>query len=452
MQETADTRPIGRLRQINLNELFGNTNVHLELPDQSVAIIYGANGAGKSTGMRILKHAMASDLTGIPLDVFKSARFEFASGASLELDISRDHWEERDSPQSPPRTGEIGAKMFADFVTSRTPYQFNEGVIVQADGTKVDANALAMMRRMFEAERNQLPNRDRTKRNPVGSTQRRILKPCWLIGSDRLRAPIDPQTSLRGRHRTDWLSADPTTRTPDMASVDQVAHAIQRTIGQARERARQTSERLDNDFFKRLLQAIRAPDEGSRTIGESDLQATERRLVKCALATSKLDLPKLEIEQFDATAQRLIQSAYRLYLRDLWEKSNSTPKTLEKLEYFIDTLNSHLSGKEATLSLEHGLEVKRSSDSSTIPLSRLSSGEQHLLVLFHAILFRTADDGLCLIDEPEISLNVDWQTRFIAAVEGAAQLAGPSQQFIIATHSPQLVSNHAECCIEFRGS
>lgn len=450
---------IGRLRHLKIERLFGDTNIDLELPDAPVAIIYGANGAGKSTAMRLLRCALSRDLLDLSLDLFHSAQLTFDSGATLTIDAKEDQWRERGGSDDRRETsGPIGAKRFAEFVSRTTPFQFIEGVLLQPDGAPLDADTLASLRRRFEMQFDMPEGRrgQRDGRKPGDGAEsqpaRRILKPCWLIGSDRLRTPIVPPAGARARARFDWPHMDHATRGAETSAADQVAAALTRTIGMAREEARRTSEKLDNDFFKRLLQTIRQPSRESVPISEMDLRDTERRLVKCALATSKLDLPQLDIGSFVQAEKALIESAYDLYLRDLWKKATATPRVLERLEYFVDALNSHFVGKTATLSFESGLEIRRNSDGSVIPLRRLSSGEQHLIVLFHAIVFRTEDDGLCLIDEPEISLNVDWQIRFVSTVEGAANLAGQGRQFIIATHSPALVAEHAANCIEFKGS
>ena len=62
--------------------------------------------------------------------------------------------------------------------------------------------------------------------------------------------------------------------------------------------------------------------------------------------------------------------------------------------------------------------------------------------MFYNLIFETSPGGVCLIDEPEISLNVSWQTQFITDIIDVAKVS--PQQYIIATHTPQIVSTHAE--------
>ncbi|MFZ6694478.1 AAA family ATPase [Stenotrophomonas acidaminiphila] len=72
-------------------------------------------------------------------------------------------------------------------------------------------------------------------------------------------------------------------------------------------------------------------------------------------------------------------------------------------------------------------------------LKRASSGEQCLLVLMLGVAGHIQDDSLVLIDEPEISLHPEWQERFIELLQAAfSDYRGC--QFVIATHSPQIIA------------
>jgi predicted ATPase len=72
-----------------------------------------------------------------------------------------------------------------------------------------------------------------------------------------------------------------------------------------------------------------------------------------------------------------------------------------------------------------------------IPLKKLSSGEKNLLLLFFKILVEAKWRSLILIDEPEISLHLSWQTKFLSTLEIIKKVT--QQNFIIATHSPDLI-------------
>lgn len=69
-----------------------------------------------------------------------------------------------------------------------------------------------------------------------------------------------------------------------------------------------------------------------------------------------------------------------------------------------------------------------------MPLKKLSSGEQHELILFYGLLFKTSPGSLIMIDEPEISLQVVWQEQFLQDVQDITRLA--NIDVLRANHSP----------------
>ena len=72
-----------------------------------------------------------------------------------------------------------------------------------------------------------------------------------------------------------------------------------------------------------------------------------------------------------------------------------------------------------------------------LPLDSLSSGEQHELVLHYDLLFRVQANTIVLIDEPELSLHVSWQKRFLPDLLEVAKLS--TFDAIVATHSPYII-------------
>ena len=71
----------------------------------------------------------------------------------------------------------------------------------------------------------------------------------------------------------------------------------------------------------------------------------------------------------------------------------------------------------------------------------MSSGQQQVLALITAV--RNAPEGvLILVDEPEISLHVNWQERLVEQLY--APLVG--SRLLVVTHSPDIVINHRHLC------
>ncbi len=66
---------------------------------------------------------------------------------------------------------------------------------------------------------------------------------------------------------------------------------------------------------------------------------------------------------------------------------------------------------------------------------QLSSGEKQILVILLTVLVQDHEPSVLLMDEPEVSLHVEWQQKLIAMIR---QL-NPHVQIILTTHSPAVI-------------
>jgi len=66
---------------------------------------------------------------------------------------------------------------------------------------------------------------------------------------------------------------------------------------------------------------------------------------------------------------------------------------------------------------------------------QLSSGEKQLLIILLKVLIQDNKQTIFFMDEPEISLHIDWQEKLI----GYIRELNPNAQLIIATHSPGII-------------
>jgi energy-coupling factor transporter ATP-binding protein EcfA2 len=78
-----------------------------------------------------------------------------------------------------------------------------------------------------------------------------------------------------------------------------------------------------------------------------------------------------------------------------------------------------------------------SDNNSTIRLSDLSSGEKQIVSLFSHLYLSGQSRYFVLIDEPELSLSVPWQRRFLVDIKNGDFCSG----LIAVTHSPYIYDN-----------
>ena len=66
---------------------------------------------------------------------------------------------------------------------------------------------------------------------------------------------------------------------------------------------------------------------------------------------------------------------------------------------------------------------------------RLSSGEKQMLVILLTVLVQDKQPCVLLMDEPEVSLHIEWQQRIISIIREM----NPYSQIILTTHSPAMI-------------
>jgi predicted ATPase len=90
---------------------------------------------------------------------------------------------------------------------------------------------------------------------------------------------------------------------------------------------------------------------------------------------------------------------------------------------------------------DSGIEIS-SDEGKPLGLAQLSTGEKQMLSLCVEVLSCDGDTTI-IIDEPEMSLHVDWQKKLLSTLH----LLNPTVQIIVATHSPEIMAEIDDGCI-----
>lgn len=115
-------------------------------------------------------------------------------------------------------------------------------------------------------------------------------------------------------------------------------------------------------------------------------------------------------------------------------------KLFNPINKFIETVNCFYKDSNKMLEVNtvgHLVVNRPNGDKCTI--EGLSSGERQLLVIFARTYFNKSSSAnhVFIIDEPELSLHLGWQEKFSETIFSIA----PKTQFILATHSPEIIGN-----------
>jgi hypothetical protein len=147
------------------------------------------------------------------------------------------------------------------------------------------------------------------------------------------------------------------------------------------------------------------------------------------------------LEKSAAPTRQLIANVVSPYVESLRARLDALQEIQELVTLFLERINTFFRNKTVSYELARGLAIAASQGDSLRP-SQLSSGERQLLGLLAQVVVARKSASVFLIDEPEISLNVKWQR---VLVDTLLQLVrGTDVQFILATHSLELLATHRE--------
>lgn len=112
-----------------------------------------------------------------------------------------------------------------------------------------------------------------------------------------------------------------------------------------------------------------------------------------------------------------------------------------KIVNFCSVCNDYMVGKEFkydTSNFQFTIRPKEAGDDSgEIKLHHLSSGEKQIVSLFSHLYLSGGKNYFVLIDEPELSLSVPWQRKFLLDIRKANFCTG----LVAVTHSPFIYDN-----------
>jgi len=260
--------------------------------------------------------------------------------------------------------------------------------------------------------------------------------PAWLKTIvDKVEVHfIQTQRLLRLGTASSRATAD---RTAHRAMVLEYSEEAIANIRSALAESVQQSQVLDRNFPVRVLKGQANADV---TTDQVRARYQEQEKKRKRLEAAGLISWQMEVALPDKDLETLERKLLWLYLDDTDKKLAVFDLLLQKIEFLTEMINARFLHKSFKIDRERGFVFTTAGGTgpaALIPLEALSSGEQHELVLSFELLFRVKSGSFILIDEPELSLHVGWQHRFLEDLSRISELAG--LDFLVATHSPQII-------------
>lgn len=149
-------------------------------------------------------------------------------------------------------------------------------------------------------------------------------------------------------------------------------------------------------------------------------------------ANANFDFKENQMEVSNILDTKMENIVYQFSLKE--NNAEIQERLINSLNFFLNMI-----GKYAKYE-KNSIRYFYQDNQQGLNFSNLSSGERQLIyMLVQVALNATETDksSIVLMDEPEISLHLDWQENFINQLIHLS----PNTQFIIVTHSPAIIMN-----------
>ncbi len=436
-----DRHQLLRLQRVEVDGLFGIYDHRIDLNlDERVTLLHGQNGVGKTTVLRMINALLRNDITYFSRIPFTRFLLIFKDNSSLELTLTDSNTE--NVMGSLTLTGEGGEKESdnielrsgAEFLAARTGYLEPHGGI---ENTWIDVRDGEVLTEEEVLSRyGRRGHKYPRRRNFAWLDEFLQNADTHLIEAQRLvRTHFDP---------TSWPDFDPGSyRHPTLiSSVVECSQDFRQRLDHTMAAYGRQAQILDQSFPQRLISIT---DELTVHEIQTRMEALTRRTgdykkigILDETATHPFDVDSLG--DLDDTQARVMT----LYVQDTEHKLGVLGDLASRTHLLLKNVNEKFRHKMILLDRDEGLAAQ-DEENQKLPLHSLSSGEQHELVLHYDLLFKTPPNTVVLIDEPELSLHVAWQKKFLPDLMEIVRLSGFDA--VVATHSPFIVGERDDLMV-----
>jgi hypothetical protein len=324
--------------------------------------------------------------------------------------------------------------------------------------TSADGQSVSLPLDEYSAER---PIRESPRARDYSRVLASCTTPAILVSDDRSVA-TSGMSERYGRFSIDTLSLAELRQLS--ASGELMARMRAQEIESAVERATQTlwqsailgmsqggtnTQSLYVDLI-RQLEADRSMPKAADA--RQSLEAQLRKVSRIGRGYSKYGLVALdqveaisrELRSLRANARSLplIQRVVGPYVDSLLVQMEALEESRAFIDAYVSAVNSFLKRKTFHYDVRGGARLSLDANGKPIPLAALSSGEKHLVLLLSYAVVARASEALFIIDEPELSLGLDWRRMLIPAL---LECADPARaQFLLASHAVEIVAEYEE--------
>lgn len=430
-----------RISSFSINGLFGTFNHSVFLKDDGITIIIGKNGIGKTYFLNAIDNFFSLKWEFFIDLEFDSIEFVLNDGSRWSVNkVERDDkllFEINESGKKE-ESFEFDLTILEN-ISKRSyysPSDINQKAI-EISKIMPTINKISYNRFLDEETGLQYSRTELIEEFGNQLVQRRVYSP---IEKEKITGKI---SKIIDANKTEFVETQRIYNIEDgelatRENITYYAKELVRMINETEKEYNEVSVKLDSNFVFDLVNYSQnnPVDEHSILNRYNELIKKTQILSRMGLLSSEENRKAITIEQAKESA-----NAIDLYIRNTEEKLKKYDKLKNNVSLFKKIINERFEHKELYIDRDKGFLVKSTSvEKRNIPLHKLSSGEKNEFNLFFKLIFLTDKDSIILIDEPEISLHVEWQNAFIQDLQGIIEKN--NFRVIIATHSPDIIDDN----------
>ncbi|MCP5053673.1 MAG: AAA family ATPase [bacterium] len=448
-----------RITKISVKDLFGIFDHEIPLNSKDhITIIHGPNGYGKTILLTLLNAIFKSEYHRILSVPFSKLSITFDNGNTMTLTRTDDREpdEKKKLTNGPSlkieffKLGSKKSKLFNIEPITADRLRFPIGIIddLIPELKQVGSRAWRFRQTGEVLSLDEVLIRFGDEFRPYQSRgSKEKSKPVWLKGLiDSIRIQfIETQRLLdfsSTRHRINDLE-----RISGLVpAVNTYSKELAKLIQSKLADYGSLSQSLDRTFPSRLVKGIGTNGLTLKKLKKelNELEEKRKRLMSAGFLDKEKEIDFKDLQQIDEENTNVLAVS----IEEFKAKRSGCDELTEKIALLIKIVNSRFLHKELSISKTDGFVFTTAKGRELSPI-KLSSGEQHELVLLYELLFKVSPESLILIDEPELSLHVVWQQQFLVDLQEITKLVG--FDVLIATHSPQIISDRWDLTVELEG-
>lgn len=221
--------------------------------------------------------------------------------------------------------------------------------------------------------------------------------------------------------------------------IDHVNDEISGLYRRAQNRFANSSQRIDATYISRLIQRTECYTKGDL---QEKLVALKDRIDSFKELNLLKNMELLDYSLESDQSYEELKKVMSLYVDDMNEKMDIFETLYKRISLYKRIVTSKVLSEKSIDFGEDGLKITNAKGHKLNDLHKLSSGEQNLLILYFNLIFKSNKKTILMIDEPEDSLHVAWQSKMLEDYISMSKSSGC--QIVLATHSPTFIDGKWE--------